>query len=383
MILTIALHMKLTALLHMLVSGARAVGDLSRLLHISNTYASQITDSLVNDGFALKERAGKKVIVRPNMASPFVQNFSKFIVIVGTYPPHIPTDFLEPESKRKVIWQLKDRSTTIGELRQATGYSRMVIYDALRPFLKVGLVTVSGGKRKNYSINKTSPLTEPLFQLLEFFESEIDLRPLLEKVSSDERVIALSVFGSQTIGRKDKLSDVDAFVVVNSPEDTDMTKEYAHSRLQLNIYSRKGIVQLARREPWFLKLALDGRILKGRDFIATLERVPLAADFRETVSEIKKMLDNLGKLLNKDKARIMMYCIRTTVAMKLFAEKRLSQENFIDELYRLYPEFDNYRKYDGSGKIEARMISTRALSKTKQKILEELKDVEKEKEKGR
>lgn len=375
--------MKLTALSHLLLSGASSVGGLARLLHISNTYTSQLTDSLVNDGFASKERIGKEVIVHPNMESPFIQNFSKFAVIVGAYPLHIPTDFLEPESKRKVIWQLRDRSKTIGELRKTVGYSRVVIYDALRPFLRIGMVTVSNGKIKVYSVNKASPLTEPLFQLIEFFESEIDLRPSLEKISSDERVIAVSIFGSQIAGSKDRLSDVDAFVIVNSPEDTDIAKEYAHPRLQLNIYSRRGVVQLARREPWFLKLALDGRILKGGDFLTSLERVPMTADFNGVAGEIRSMLDNLDKLPNKDKARIMMYCIRTSVAMKLFIEERLSQENFIDELYRMYPEFDNYRKYNSSGKIEVRMINAKTMSRTKQKILEELEHVEKKKEKGR
>lgn len=370
--------MNLLALSHLLLSGAKSVGDLARLLRISNTYASQLTSALADEGFVLKERRGKRVMVRPNMESPLVQNLSKFAVMVGAYPPHTPTDFLEPESKRKVIWQLKDKGKGIDELRKSTGYSRTVIYDALRPFLRTGMVSVSDGKRKIYSLNEASPLTGPLFQLVEFFESEIDLRPLLERISSDERVVALSVFGSQISGRKDGLSDVDAMVVLSSPEDRNIAKEYVHPHLQLNIYSRKGIVQLARREPWFLKLIFDGRILKGRDFLEGLERLPASEDLSELVSEIRMMLRSLDGLPKGEKARVMMYCIRTTVAIKLFINERLSQEKFVNELRRRYPELSNYREYDEGRKIDAGTIK-----RSKEKILEDLEHVEKKEEKER
>ena len=370
--------MKLAALSHLLLSGAQSVGDLARLLRISSTYASQITNALVDHGFVIKERMGKKVIVRPNMESPFVRNFSKFVVVVGAYPPYTPADLLEPESKRKIIWQLRIKGKSIKELRKSTGYSRTIIYDALRPFLRTNVVSVSNGREKDYDINSVSPLTEPLFQLIEFFESEIDLRPLLEKISANEKVIALSVFGSQIVGEKDKISDVDALVVVASPKDRSIVKEYVHSKLQLNVYSRRGIVQLVRKEPWFLRLALDGKILKGKDFLEGLESLPTTADFSEIISEIKEMLDNLDRLSNKEKARVMMYCIRTSVAMRLFLDKQLDQKKFINELHRRYPEFGKYREYDRDRKIE-----TKTIRSSIKKILEDLRYVEEKKEKER
>ncbi len=368
--------MKLLVLSHLLLSGEKSVGELAKLLGISNTYASQVTNALAEDGFAVKERRGKRVVVRPNMESSFVQNLSKFAVIVGAYPPYTPTDLMEPESKRKVIWQLKEEGKSIEDLIKNTGYSRTVIYDALRPFIKSGVVSSGEGKKKKFCVNNASPLTKPLFQLIEFFESDIDLRSVLERISSDEKIVALSVFGSQVFGKKDGLSDVDALIVVSSPEDRDIADEYAHPRLQINVYSRRGIVQLLRKEPWFLKLALEGRILKGKDFLEGLKEVPSEPDFDGISSEIKRMLADLDRLPNREKARIMMYCIRTAVAMKLFLDGRLDQVRFIEEIHRRYPELSTYRA--GIKKIDERIIR-----RSKKKILGDLRHVEEKEEKKR
>jgi DNA-binding HxlR family transcriptional regulator/predicted nucleotidyltransferase len=368
--------MKFLVLSHLLLSGEKSIGELALLMGISNTYASQVTDALVEDGFAVKERRGKRVKVRPNMESPFVQSFSKFAMIVGAYPPYTPTIFLEPESRRRVIWHLRDGHKTIEDLKRETGYSRTVLYEALKPLVESGMVLVGGGKRKIYSINDASPLMGPLLQLIEFFESDIDLRPVLERISSDEKVVALSVFGSQVFGGKDRLSDVDVLVVVRSPEDRDIAEEYAHPRLQLNVYSRRGIVQLLKREPWFLELTLEGRILKGKDFLKGLVELPSDPDFKDISSEIKRMLADLDRLPDKEKARILMYCIRTAVAMKLFLNGELDQARFMEELNRGYPEFITYR-------TDVKKIDESIIKRSKKKILEDMRHAEEKEEKKR
>ena len=162
--------MELTALSHLLLSGSRSVGDLAETLGISNTYASLMTTRLEKEKIVIKKREGKKIIVYPNMQSSFIKNLSKFVILAGLYPPYTPVDFLEPKSRRKVLWQLKDKSKTISELKKNTGYSRTTIYDALRPFVRTGMVSAGTGKIKNYSVNFDSPLAEPLIQLLEFTE---------------------------------------------------------------------------------------------------------------------------------------------------------------------------------------------------------------------
>ena len=246
--------MECLALSHLLLAGPVSVGELGRILRVSDTYSSLVATALVNKGFALKKRVGMKIIVQPNLESPFVRDFSKFVILVGAYPPYIPSDFIKPKSKRIIIKHLRNKGANINDIKNATMYTRAVIYNALRPFLKTGMVQVSGKRNRVYRINLSSPLTEPWFNVINRIESDIDMNPVLEKISSDERVIALSVFGSQVTGRKDRLSDVDAFVVVNSPKNRGISKEYANPRLQLNVYSRKGIVQLVRKEPWFFKL---------------------------------------------------------------------------------------------------------------------------------
>ena len=364
--------MRLLALSHLLISGAQPVGGLARLLGVSDTYSSLLVNRLEKDGLVIKERAGKNVRVRPNMESPFVRALSGLAVAAGAYPPYTPEDFLEPASRRRIVWRLRNGGMTIGALRAATGYSRTAIYNALGPFLKTGMIGAGGRKIRTYSIDMASPLTGYVLPLLGIQESDMDLRPLLERISSDPRVVALTVFGSQADGRKDRLSDVDALVVVESPQDRGISEKYAHPRLQLNVYSRKGLVQLAAKEPWFLRLALEGKPLKGRELLSGLERLPSSPDTAAVAGEIRAMLGRLGALSGQDAAKLLVYCIRTALAMRLFMEGGLSQGSLNAELRARYPEYGSLRISAIGGKARPGNIR-----RTKLKILEELVDVEK------
>jgi len=370
--------MRLLALSHLVLSGPQSVGGLARLLGVSTTYASLLASRLENDGLIVKERSGKRVLVRANQESPFMTAFSKFAVTAGAYPPFTPGDFLEPRSRRRIVWQLKNRGMTVDALRKTTGYSRTAIYDALKPFLGTKMILASGKKDKVYSIDGRSPLAKQVLALLDMLESDMDLRPLIERISSDRRVLALSVFGSQAGGRKDRLSDVDAFVVVASPADRSISAEYAHPRLQLNVYSRKGLVQLAMKEPWFLRLALDGKVLKGKELLSGLETLPASADFARVADEIKKMLGRLDALSGEERAKVLMYCMRTALAMRLFTQGILSQRSLDAELRARYPEFDRFRESARGDKAV-----TGDIRNTRLKILEDLRNVEKGEEEGR
>ncbi len=367
--------MKLLMLSHLLLSGEMSVGELAIVLDISNTYVSLVSDGLVADGFALKVRKGKRVIVRANMESPFVQSYLGFAVIVGGYPPYTPVDFLEPESRRKILWQLKNGGKSISELAKITGYSRPAIYSSLKPFLGSDILLVGKGKTKKYCVNVASPLLKRLFEVLDFFESDIDLRPLLEKISSDQRAVALSIFGSQAAGTKDRLSDVDVLVIVGSTKDRDIANEYKHSKLQLNVYSRRGIIQLVRAEPWFLKLVLEGRILKGGNLLDDLMSVPSNPDYSRVISEVRDMLASMDRLPEREKARIMMYCIRTAISMKLFLEGGLSQKRLMDTLAKRYPEFNAYRANKN--------IDPQTFERSKKNVMEDMLHVEERKEEER
>ena len=178
--------MRFFALSYLVIWGAQPVGGLARLLGISTTYASLLASGLEKEGFVVKERAGKNVWVRPNMESPFVRAFTGLAVAAGAYPPFTPADFLEPRSRRRIVWRLKDGGMTIGALRTATGCSRTAICYALGPFLKTRMVLVRAGKGKIYSIDKTSLLAAHVLAMLEILESDMDLRPLREDIIRPE-----------------------------------------------------------------------------------------------------------------------------------------------------------------------------------------------------
>jgi len=165
-------------------------------------------------------------------------------------------------------------------------------------------------------------------------------------------------------------------VVVNSPGDRKIVEEYGHPKIQFNIYSRQGIVQLIRREPWFLTLMLDGKILKGEDFLKGLDEINLEVDPEEIIDEIKMMLKGVDKIPVKERANVIIYCLRTALAMKLYYDEELDQKTLVDELSTRYPEFGYYRDIRREGRLTKTVIK-----KTMEKVMEDLEHVQKAQEK--
>lgn len=353
-----------------------SVKEIAELLSISETYASRLTDRMGRDNLVVKERAGKKVIVKPNTISPLIRNFSRFVVMVGNYPPYTPKDFLTPKSKRVIIKSLIPAPQSIREIKRETGYSRVTLNKILKFLKDSKIVGVEGGRPRRYHLTD-SPLTQTLVLIIECLESDIRLRDVLNRITSDPRTEAVVIYGSEVWGRKDKLSDVDAFVVVNSPKDIKTIKKYGQEGLELNIFSRKGLVHLIRREPWFFRLMLQGKILRGGNFLKDLSAIQSKGDVEGITREIKEMLKSLDELTSTEKARIAMYCIRSLMVLKLHLRDELSWRNYYRELDRGYPQYRKLRRaYHGLGEVKARDIEH-----IRDKLFKEMNYVKKEEEK--
>ena len=367
--------MEYEILSHLLLSGEMSVKEIAELLDISETYASRLTNRLKRENLVVKERTGKRVIVKPNIAAPLLRNFSRFVVIAGNYPPYTPKDYLTPRSKRIITKTLIPHPKSIQEIKRETGYSRVTINKILKFLKDSKVVGTEGGKPRRYHITD-SPLTRALVSIIEHLESDMRLGEILNRIASDSRTDAVVVYGSEVWGRKDKLSDVDAFVVVDSPKDVEAVKEYEQEGLELNIFSRKGLVHLIKREPWFFRLMLQGKILTGKDFLKGLSEIPSKGDVDELIREIREMLQALDKLTSTEKARIIMYCIRSLVVLKLHLRDELSWENYYGELDREYLRYREIRRArHGLKEVKAEDIEC-----IKDKLLKEIKHVKKEEE---
>lgn len=367
--------MEYEILSHLLLNGEMHVKEIAELLDISETYASRLTDRLKKENLVVKKRTGKQVIVKPNTTSPLLRNFSRFVVIAGNYPPYTPKDYLTPKSKRKITKTLIPHPKSIQEIKQETGYSRVTINKTLEFLKNSKVVETEDGKPRRYHITD-SPLTQVLVSIIEYLESDIRLREILNRIASDSRTDAVVVYGSEVWDRKDKLSDVDAFVVVDSPKDVEAVKEYEQEGLELNIFSRKGLVHLIKREPWFFRLMLQGKILTGKDFLKGLSEIPSKGDAGEVINEIREMLQALDKLTSTEKARIIMHCIRSLLVLKLHQRNELSWEKYYGELNKEYPQYRKIRRaYHGLKEVKDGDIKH-----IKDKLLKEIRYVKKEKE---
>ncbi len=359
---------------HLLINGEKTVGEIAKQLKISKTHASQLTSKLREKNLVTKKRGGKNVYVRPNMASPLIQRLATLVVIAGNYPPYTPNDFLTPESKRKMIKLLDSGEKTIKEIKERLGYSRVTAHKTLDFLTKSGVVSTKKSRPKRYRLTET-PLSKALVSVLEYVESGITLNEEINRIVSDEHTEAVVVYGSEIAGRRDMLSDVDVLVVVNSPEEREAMEKYRREGLELTVFSRKGLVHLIRNEPWYLKLALEGRLLKGENLLKDLKEIPSKGNVKEILRETEEMLQKVGELPPEDKARILMYCIRTITALRLHLEEQLSQKTFYETLNREYPVYKSLRRV----RYRKEKADNKKLGELEKKLFSDLKDV-KEKE---
>ncbi|MBN2014427.1 MAG: ArsR family transcriptional regulator [Candidatus Altiarchaeota archaeon] len=368
--------MEYEILSHLLLSGEKSVKEIAELLKISETYASKLTDRMERENLVSKKRSGRQVIVKPNTSSPLVKEFSRFVVIVGNHPPYTPKDFLTPESKRIITKSLIKKPKSIKEIKKETKYSRVTINKTLKSLKKSGIVKTEDRRPRKYHTTD-SPLTKALTPIIEYLELGIRSKNVLNRIASDPRTEALVVYGSEVWGRKDELSDVDAFVVVDSPENVKAIKEYEQEGLELNAFSRKGLVHLIRREPWFFRLILQGKILTGEDFLKDISDTRSKGDTGEVVGEIKEMLEGLDRITSTEKAKILMYCIRSLLVLRLHQEDKLSWENYYRELDKEYPRYKEIRRMrHGLGEVKAKDIEN-----IRDKLLKEIGYVKKEQKK--
>ncbi|MBI4650170.1 nucleotidyltransferase domain-containing protein [Candidatus Desantisbacteria bacterium] len=90
----------------------------------------------------------------------------------------------------------------------------------------------------------------------------------MEQLKNDSSVLILAHYGSSARGTIDKFSDIDIFVVTRDKISRgDIISKYSGKKIDLNVYSKKGFLELLKFQPDFIRNLSRSRILKGKDIL--------------------------------------------------------------------------------------------------------------------
>ena len=178
----------------------------------------------------------------------------------------------------------KEGQLTIPALLNKTKLSRNTLIKILECFVEKGIINkINGNPNRYYPINQTK--TKLFFEACKKIQlvtaqkdrknsfRRLNIEQLLKKIQREESVLILIQYGSAIRGKEDRLSDVDLFAVVRDKiARGDLIHKYRDDRLDLNVLSKKGFIEIIRKEPHFVHQLRDCVFLKGKSlFMAAIE----------------------------------------------------------------------------------------------------------------
>ncbi len=144
------------------------------------------------------------------------------------------------------------------EIQKATGISKAGTNFALKDLAKAGLIQrTKRGKVLLYSID----FRNPVIKQLKILRMVVSLVPLVKKLQEGTKKIIL--YGSSSRGENVKDSDIDLFVVTNSPQNIDkIVKKSSNAKnIQLTIRTPLKYVEMEKTEPIFYREIEHGIVL--------------------------------------------------------------------------------------------------------------------------
>lgn len=163
----------------------------------------------------------------------------------------------------------------ISSLMDFTGLSRATVLTALDKLYGYGLLDKPVGKPFRFHL-KTEPLAALFYEIcndLSIYaaldrDRGMSSEGIIEKISSEDSVLVLVQYGSSIRDQQDMHSDIDLLVVARDKWSRgEILSRYAKARLDLNVYSKAGFLQLLKAQPDFVHNLAKANIIKGKDIL--------------------------------------------------------------------------------------------------------------------
>jgi len=258
-------------LLHLLMRGEQEQNKLSEELGFSKQYISLIIRDMEKHGFISRYKQNRRYLVTYNSANPLVKELNRLVLLAANQKQVI--DILSERNSLKTLSCFTDKSPmSRKELIKSTGYERRSLGMALKSLEEKKMIYSVSKKPSAYVLNKKNSAGVSLWHISKLiYGSPVDIDGIIKHIVNDDHVIISVLYGSVAKNKADKYSDVDLFTVVDTPVDRErLMSKYSHPRLDLNVFSKGGFIQKLDKEPYFLKLVKEGKILKGEEILEKL-----------------------------------------------------------------------------------------------------------------
>lgn len=196
-------------------------------------------------------------------------------------------DLLDSKSKLLLLEKIlgNQNAFSVSELSRLSGLPKATISRTIRDWENAGLVTTEQqGRNKLVRVNQKFYLLPELKKI--FSKSANFQEPLLKRLAaisqlSDKSVLATIVFGSRT--RKDfsQQSDFDILIVVekkSSKIEEELLTEFSKATVETGIRFSPTLLdsgemrsRLIEKDQFTQNIIKEGKILKGRNWIANLQ----------------------------------------------------------------------------------------------------------------
>lgn len=258
-------------LLHLLMRGEQEQSKLAGELGFSKQHISLIIKDMEKKGFISRYKQNRRYVVTYNSANPLVKELNRLVLLAANQKQII--DILSERNSLKTLSCFTDKSPmSRKELIKSTGYERRSLGMALKSLEEKKIIYPVSKKPSAYILNKNNTAGVSLWHISKLIHgSPDDIDRIIKHIINEDHVLVSVLYGSAAKNKTDKYSDVDLFVVVDTPTDRErLLTKYSHPRLDLNVFSKGGFIQMLDKEPHFLKLVKEGRILKGEEIMNVL-----------------------------------------------------------------------------------------------------------------
>ncbi|MEW6108981.1 MAG: nucleotidyltransferase domain-containing protein [Nitrospirota bacterium] len=172
------------------------------------------------------------------------------------------------------------RGRSISSLVESAGISKRTVMRVLNKLVELNLLKKTGGKPHAFHVSNTTSAQvffeacgriENLFRSKARKQVPVSPAQAIKEMAKDNSVLILIHYGSSSRGKADNLSDIDVLAVTRDKISRgDILHRYSHKKLDLNVYSKRGFLQLIKTQPDFIRNISTARVLKGDDILKAI-----------------------------------------------------------------------------------------------------------------
>ncbi len=209
-----------------------------------------------------------------NTRIPFVDNLEKFLLISRG-----KKEILDLFAKKSlllvsgVIYQQKD-GATINAIVDATGLSKVSVISSIKKMMEQHLLNKSSKRPYRYYVPNREiskyffELSHTIYEIFFAIKQPVDIEQVIQAIAEDDTVLILVQYGSTIKGTHDIYSDMDIFAVTRDKFSRgEILSRYATDKLDLNVFSKSGFLELLKESPDFVHNVASGKIFKGKDIL--------------------------------------------------------------------------------------------------------------------